>query len=180
MPQKKNPDVPELIRGKSGRVFGHLMSLLTLMKGQPLAYNKDNQEDKEPLYDAADTLLGSLRAFADMMPSLMVNQDILKEAAIRGFSTATDLADYLVRKGLPFRAAHEVVGQAVALGVQTKRDLSEMDLSELQAFSDLIHDDVFEVLTVEGSVEARDHTGGTAPNQVRAAAARAKARLEAR
>ena len=180
MPQKKNPDVPELVRGKSGRVFGHLMSLLTLMKGQPLAYNKDNQEDKEPLYDAADTLLGSLRAFADMMPSLLVNQDILKEAAIRGFSTATDLADYLVRKGLPFRAAHEVVGQAVALGVQTKRDLSEMDLSELQAFSDLIHDDVFEVLTVEGSVDARNHTGGTAPNQVRAAAARAKARLEAR
>ena len=114
-----------------------------------------------------------------MMPSLLVNQDILKEAAIRGFSTATDLADYLVRKGLPFRAAHEVVGQAVAFGVQTKRDLSEMGLSELQAFSDLIHDDVFEVLTVEGSVDARNHTGGTAPNQVRAAAARAKARLEA-
>ena len=180
MPQKKNPDVAELVRGKSGRVFGHLMGLLTLMKGQPLAYNKDNQEDKEPLYDAADTLLGSLRAFADMMPSLLVNQDILKEAAIRGFSTATDLADYLVLKGLPFRDAHEVVGQAVALGVQTKRDLSEMDLSELQAFSDLIHDDVFDVLTVEGSVDARDHTGGTAPNQVRAAAARAKARLEAR
>ena len=180
MPQKKNPDVPELVRGKSGRMFGHLMSLLTLMKGQPLAYNKDNQEDKEPLYDAADTLLGSLRAFADMMPSLLVNQDILKDAAIRGFSTATDLADYLVRKGLPFRDAHEVVGQAVALGVQTKRDLSEMDLLELQAFSNLIHDDVFEVLTVEGSVNARDHIGGTAPNQVREAAARAKARLASR
>ncbi len=177
MPQKKNPDVPELVRGKSGRMFGHLMSLLTLMKGQPLAYNKDNQEDKEPLYDAADTLLGSLRAFADMMPSLLVNQDILRDAAIRGFSTATDLADYLVRKGLPFRDAHEVVGQAVVLGVQTERDLSEMDLAELQAFSDLIHDDVFEVLTVEGAVNARDHIGGTAPNQVREAAARAKARL---
>ena len=180
MPQKKNPDVPELVRGKSGRMFGHLMGLLTLMKGQPLAYNKDNQEDKEPLFDAADTLLGSLRAFADMMPSLLVNQDILKEAAIRGFSTATDLADYLVRKGLPFRDAHEVVGRAVALGVQTKRDLSEMELSELQIFSDLICDDVFGVLTVEGSVNARDHIGGTAPNQVKAAAARAKARLAAR
>jgi argininosuccinate lyase len=180
MPQKKNPDVPELVRGKSGRMFGHLMSLLTLMKGQPLAYNKDNQEDKEPLYDAADTLLGSLRAFADMMPSLLVNKDILKDSAIRGFSTATDLADYLVRKGLPFRDAHEVVGQAVALGVQTKRDLSEMDLLELQAFSNLIEDDVFEVLTVEGSVNARDHIGGTAPNQVRAAAARAKTRLAGR
>jgi argininosuccinate lyase len=180
MPQKKNPDVPELVRGKSGRMFGHLMSLLTLMKGQPLAYNKDNQEDKEPLYDAADTLLGSLRAFSDMMPSLLVNKDILKDSAIRGFSTATDLADYLVRKGLPFRDAHEVVGQAVALGVQTKRDLSEMDLAELQAFSNLIHDDIFEVLTVEGSVSARDHIGGTAPNQVKAAAARAKVRLDAR
>ena len=180
MPQKKNPDVPELVRGKSGRMFGHLVSLLTLMKGQPLAYNKDNQEDKEPLYDAADTLLGSLRAFADMMPSLVVNRDILRESAIRGFSTATDLADYLVRQGLPFRDAHEVVGQAVALGIQTQRDLSEMDLAELQSFSDLIGDDVFGVLTVEGSVNARDHIGGTAPNQVRAAAARARARLESR
>lgn len=180
MPQKKNPDVPEIVRGKSGRMFGHLISLLTLMKGQPLAYNKDNQEDKEPLYDAADTLLGSLRAFADMMPSLMINRDILKESAIRGFSTATDLADYLVRRGLPFRDAHEVVGQVVALGVQTQRDLSEMDLAELQSFSDLIGDDVFEVLTVEGSVNSRDHIGGTAPNQVRAAAARARARLESR
>jgi argininosuccinate lyase len=174
MPQKKNPDVPELVRGKSGRMFGHLVSLLTLMKGQPLAYNK------EPLYDAADTLLGSLRAFADMMPSLVVNRDILKESAIRGFSTATDLADYLVRRGLPFRDAHEVVGQAVALGVQTQRDLSEMDLAELRSFSDLIGDDVFKVLTVEGSVNARNHTGGTAPNQVRAAVARARARLESR
>ena len=180
MPQKKNPDVPELVRGKSGRATGNLIALLTLMKSQPLAYNKDNQEDKEPLYDAADTLLGSLRAFADMMPSLLVNKDILKDSAIRGFSTATDLADYLVRKGLPFRDAHEVVGQAVALGVQTKRDLSEMDLLELQAFSNLIEDDVFEVLTVEGSVNARDHIGGTAPNQVRAAAARAKTRLASR
>ena len=180
MPQKKNPDVPELVRGKSGRVFGHLMALLTLMKGQPLAYNKDNQEDKEPLYDTADTLLGSLRAFADMVPAIAVNRSRLKESAIRGFSTATDLADYLVRKGLPFRDAHEVVGKAVALGVQTDRDLSEMALKELQGFSDLIDATVFDVLTVEGSVGARDHLGGTAPRQVQAAAARAKARLQAR
>ena len=180
MPQKKNPDVPELVRGKSGRMFGHLISLLTLMKGQPLAYNKDNQEDKEPLYDAADTLLGSLRAFADMMPSLLVNKEVLKESAICGFSTATDLADYLVRKGLPFREAHDVVGQVVALGVQTKRELSEIDLSELQAFSSLIEADVFSMLTVEGSVSARNHLGGTAPVQVKAAAARAKAKLQKR
>lgn len=180
MPQKKNPDVPELVRGKSGRVFGHLMALLTLMKGQPLAYNKDNQEDKEPLYDTADTLLGSLRAFADMVPAIAVNRSRLKESAIRGFSTATDLADYLVRKGLPFRDAHEVVGKAVALGVQTDRDLSAMALTELQGFSDLIDATVFDVLTVEGSVSARDHLGGTAPRQVQAAAARAKARLQAR
>ena len=180
MPQKKNPDVPELVRGKSGRMFGHLISLLTLMKGQPLAYNKDNQEDKEPLYDAADTLLGSLRAFADMMPALMVNKEVLKESAIRGYSTATDLADYLVRKGLPFREAHEVVGQVVGLGVQTKRELSEIDLSELQTFSGLIGADVFSVLTVEGSVSTRDHLGGTAPVQVKAAAARAKAKLQKR
>ncbi len=180
MPQKKNPDVPELVRGKSGRMFGHLISLLTLMKGQPLAYNKDNQEDKEPLYDAADTLLGSLRAFADMMPSLVVNKKVLKETAICGYSTATDLADYLVRKGLPFREAHEVVGQVVALGVQTKRELYEIDLSELQAFSGLIGADVFSILTVEGSVSARDHLGGTAPVQVKAAAARAKAKLQKR
>ena len=180
MPQKKNPDVPELIRGKSGRMFGHLISLLTLMKGQPLAYNKDNQEDKEPLYDAADTLLGSLRAFADMVPALIVNRDVLKQAATQGFSTATDLADYLVRKELPFRDAHEVVGKAVALGIKTKRDLSEMRLSELQSFSGLIDEDVFDVLTVEGSVRSRDHRGGTAPKQVKAAAQRARTRVEAR
>ncbi|HAN80171.1 MAG TPA: argininosuccinate lyase, partial [Gammaproteobacteria bacterium] len=180
MPQKKNPDVPELVRGKSGRATGNLVALLTLMKSQPLAYNKDNQEDKEPLYDAADTLLGSLRAFADMMPSLVVNKEVLKESAILGYSTATDLADYLVRKGLPFREAHEVVGQVVGLGVQTKRELSEIDLSELQTFSDLIGADVFSVLTIEGSVSARDHLGGTAPVQVKAAAARAKAKLQKR
>ena len=167
MPQKKNPDVPELVRGKSGRVFGHLFALLTLMKSQPLAYNKDNQEDKEPLFDTVDTLLGSLRAFADMMPHIQPKKDKMRQAAMQGFSTATDLADYLVRKGLPFRDAHEVVGKAVALGVATQRDLSAMTLGELQSFSNVIEEDVFTVLTLEGSVAARDHLGGTAPNQVR-------------
>lgn len=177
MPQKKNPDVPELVRGKSGRVFGDLMSLLTLMKGQPLAYNKDNQEDKEPLFDAIDTVQGSLLAFADMIPALKPNLAVMREAAFRGFSTATDLADYLVKKGLPFRDAHEVVGKAVALGVQLGKDLSELELSQLQGFSTLISDDVFAVLTLEGSVAARNHIGGTAPNQVMAAIERAHARL---
>lgn len=167
MPQKKNPDVPELVRGKSGRVFGHLIALLTLMKGQPLAYNKDNQEDKEPLFDTVDTLLGSLRAFADMMPHVQPKAEKMRQSAMKGFSTATDLADYLVRKGLPFRDAHEVVGKAVALGVETGRDLSEMQLEELQAFSSSITADVFEVLTLEGSVAARNHLGGTAPEQVK-------------
>ena len=167
MPQKKNPDVPELVRGKSGRVFGHLFALLTLMKSQPLAYNKDNQEDKEPLFDTVDTLLGSLRAFADMMLHVQPKKDKMRQAAMQGFSTATDLADYLVRKGLPFRDAHEVVGKAVALGVATQRDLSAMTLGELQSFSSVIEEDVFTVLTLEGSVAARDHLGGTAPNQVR-------------
>ncbi len=166
MPQKKNPDVPELVRGKAGRVFGHLISLLTLMKSQPLAYNKDNQEDKEPLFDTIDTLKGSLRAFADMVPAIEVKADFMRQAALQGFSTATDLADYLVRKGIPFRDAHEIVGKAVALGVETGRDLSEMDLEELTAFSDRIEADIFEVLTLEGSVAARDHLGGTAPGQV--------------
>jgi argininosuccinate lyase len=180
MPQKKNPDVPELVRGKTGRLYGHLVNLLTLMKAQPLAYNKDNQEDKEPLYDAADTLLDCLKAFADMVPALEVQRQSLKHAAVSGFSTATDLADYLVRKGLPFRDAHDVVGQAVSLGVRTERDLAEMTLEELQAFSPLIESDVFQVLTVEGSVEARDHVGGTAPKQVKAAAGRARQRISER
>ncbi len=177
MPQKKNPDVPELVRGKSGRVNGNLISLLTLMKSQPLAYNKDNQEDKEPLFDTVDTLKGSLRAFADMVPAIEPKRDNMLEAARRGFSTATDLADYLVRKGMPFRDAHEVVGLAVRHGVDTGRDLAEMTLEELRGFSDVIGDDVFEVLTLEGSVAARDHIGGTAPAQVRAAVARARQRL---
>ena len=169
MPQKKNPDVPDLVRGKTGRVNGHLISLLTLMKSQPLAYNKDNQEDKEPLFDTIDTVLGSLRAFADMVPAIEAKRDNMYQAAKQGFSTATDLADYLVRKGLPFRDAHEVVGKAVALGVQEEKDLSEMTLQELKQFSDIIEDDVFEVLTLEGSVAARNHIGGTAPDQVRQA-----------
>ena len=174
MPQKKNPDVPELVRGKTGRVYGHLMGLLTLMKSQPLAYNKDNQEDKEPLFDAVDTLRDSLRAFADMIPAIHPKVEVMREAALRGFSTATDLADYLVRKGLPFRDCHEIVGHAVKYGVDTGKDLAEMSLDELRQFSDQIDDDVFAVLTLEGSVNARDHIGGTAPAQVRAAVQRGR------
>ena len=177
MPQKKNPDVPELVRGKVGRVNGHLISLLTLMKGQPLAYNKDNQEDKEPLFDVIDTLRGSLKVYADMMAALTIKRDNMERAALQGFSTATDLADYLVRQGVPFRDAHEVVGKAVRLGVDTGRDLAEMDLKELQQFSAAIGEDVFEVLTLQGSVAARDHIGGTAPAQVRAAVTRARQRI---
>ena len=174
MPQKKNPDVPELVRGKTGRLNGHLIALLTLMKSQPLAYNKDNQEDKEPLFDAVDTLAGCLRAFADMIPAIEPNREVMREAARRGFATATDLADYLVRKGVAFRDAHEIVGKAVALGLEKKKDLSDMSLAELRQFSDQIDDDVFEVLTLEGSVSARDHIGGTAPDQVRAAVKRGR------
>lgn len=180
MPQKKNPDVPELVRGKTGRVYGHLTALLTLMKSQPLAYNKDNQEDKEPLFDAIDTVKDCLRAFADMVPAIQARKEVMYEAAKRGFSTATDLADYLVRKGVPFRDAHEIVGKSVAYGVENSKDLSEMSLAELQQFSSTIEEDVFKVLTLEGSVAARNHIGGTAPAQVKAAAARAKARLAAR
>ncbi|HKM25856.1 MAG TPA: argininosuccinate lyase [Thiopseudomonas sp.] len=180
MPQKKNPDVPELVRGKSGRVFGALMGLLTLMKGQPLAYNKDNQEDKEPLFDAADTLRDSLRAFADMVPAIVPKQEMMREAALRGFSTATDLADYLVGKGLPFRDCHEIVGHAVGYGVKTGKDLAQMSLAELQQFSTEIGDDVFDVLTLEGSVNARNHIGGTAPAQVRAAVQRGRDLLASR
>jgi argininosuccinate lyase len=166
MPQKKNPDVPELVRGKTGRVNGHLISLLTLMKGQPLAYNKDNQEDKEPLFDTVKTLQGSLRAFADMVPNIQAHPENMFKAAKQGFATATDLAAYLVRKGMPFRDAHEVVGNAVALGVKTERDLSELSLAELQNFSDKIGKDVFDALSLEGSVASRDHIGGTAPRRV--------------
>lgn len=171
---RTDPDVPELVRGKCGRVVGHLNALLMLMKSQPLAYNKDNQEDKEPLFDAVDTVLDCLKAFADMMPAISVREDNTREAARRGFATATDLADYLVRKGVAFRDAHEVVGKAVAFGVAENRDLADMSLAELRAFSDHIDADVFDVLTLEGSVSARDHHGGTAPAQVRQAAARAR------
>jgi argininosuccinate lyase len=174
MPQKKNPDVPELVRGKTGRVYGHLIGLLTLMKSQPLAYNKDNQEDKEPLFDTLDTVKSCLRAFADMVPAIEAKKDRMYEAARGGFSTATDLADYLVRKGAAFRDAHEIVGQSVAYGIRHRKDLSEMALEELQQFSMLIERDIFDVLTLEGSVAARNHIGGTAPDQVRAAAQRAR------
>ena len=174
MPQKKNPDVPELVRGKSGRVLGNLLALLTLMKSQPLAYNKDNQEDKEPLFDTVDTLKGCLRAFADMVPTMQVNAESMRRAASQGFSTATDLADYLVRKGLPFRDAHEVVGKAVRYGIDQGQDLGEMSLAVLKGFSDQIDDDVFAVLTLEGSIAARNHLGGTAPAQVYAAVERAR------
>ncbi|MEL0637827.1 MULTISPECIES: argininosuccinate lyase [Marinomonas] len=180
MPQKKNPDVPELVRGKTGRVYGHLMGLLTLMKSQCLAYNKDNQEDKEPLFDTVDTLRGSLRAFADMIPAIESRKDNMYEAARRGFSTATDLADYLVRKGAAFRDAHEVVGKAVGYGVKEGKDLSEMTLQELKSFGEMIEQDVFDVLTLEGSVAARDHIGGTAPAQVIKAVTRAKQELAVR
>ena len=172
MPQKKNPDVPELARGKTGRVYGHLMGLLTLMKGQPLAYNKDNQEDKEPLFDTADTLVDTLRIFADMVPGITVKADNMRAALNFGFATATDLADYLVKKGLPFRDAHEAVARAVRAAEQKGCDVSELSLAELQGFSPLVADDVFAVLTVEGSLSARNHIGGTAPEQVRAAIAR--------
>ena len=180
MPQKKNPDVPELVRGKTGRVNGHLVSLLTLMKSQPLAYNKDNQEDKEPLFDTVDTVRDCLRAFADMIPAIEANKTTMYEAAKRGFSTATDLADYLVGTGIPFRDAHEIVGKAVAYGIAKQKDLSDMSLEELVQFSDQIKNDVFSVLTLEGSVAARDHIGGTAPVQVKAAAARALEKVSSR
>jgi len=177
MPQKKNPDVPELVRGKAGRVFGHLLAMLTLMKGQPLAYNKDNQEDKEPLFDTVDQVKGCLRVYADMIPAITPRREKMRAAALKGFATATDLADYLVRRGVPFRDAHEAVGKAVALGVAKGCDLAQLSLPELQSFSEVIGEDVYDVLTLEGSVAARDHIGGTAPNQVRAAVARARARL---
>ena len=177
MPQKKNPDVPELVRGKSGRVMGALTGLLVLMKSQPLAYNKDNQEDKEPLFDTIDTLKASLQLFAGMMPEITFKRDNMKKAALQGFSTATDLADYLVVKGAAFRDAHEVVGKAVRYGIEQGKDLSEMSTDELKKFSGLIADDVHGVLTLEGSVAARNHIGGTAPTQVSAAVARAEKRL---
>jgi len=177
MPQKKNPDVPELVRGKSGRINGDLVALLTLMKGQPLAYNKDNQEDKEPLFDSIDTVKACVRAYADMVPAIETKRDNMYRAALSGYATATDLADYLVRKGVPFRDAHEVVGKAVRYGIERNQDLAAMELVELQRFSSVIGEDVFQVLSLEGSVALRDHLGGTAPRQVRAAIERARARI---
>jgi argininosuccinate lyase len=177
MPQKKNPDVPELARGKTGRVNGHLIGLLTLMKGQPLAYNKDNQEDKEPLFDTVDTVTDTLRIFADMARGITVKPDAMRAAALQGFATATDLADYLVKKGLPFRDAHEAVARAVRTCVDRGCDLADLSLDEMRKFSSLIEADVFEVLTLEGSVAARNHIGGTAPAQVRAAILEARKQL---
>jgi argininosuccinate lyase len=178
MPQKKNPDVPELIRGKTGRVNGHLVSLLTLMKGQPLAYNKDNQEDKEPLFDTLDTVLDSLKVYADMLTSMEVKRDNMRDAAIKGYTTATDLADALVRKGVAFRDAHEIVGKAVRYAIDQGKDLGELEVKALQQFSDAIDKQVLDVLKVEGSVNARDHLGGTAPSQVRLAVKKARQSLK--
>ena len=177
MPQKKNPDVPELARGKTGRVNGHLIALLTLMKGQPLAYNKDNQEDKEPLFDTVDTVTDTLRIFADMARGITVKPDAMRAAALQGYATATDLADYLVKKGLPFRDAHEAVAHAVRACEDRGCDLADLSLTDLRSFSSLVGEDVFGVLTLEGSVAARDHVGGTAPAQVRLAIARVRAEL---
>lgn len=179
MPQKKNPDVPELARGKTGRVFGHLMGLLTLMKGQPLAYNKDNQEDKEPLFDTADTLLDTLTIFADMVAGIKVKPDAMRAAALKGYATATDLADYLVKKGLPFRDAHELVAHAVKTASVRGLDLAELPIAELKALHPSIADDVLSVLSLEGSINSRNHTGGTAPAQVKAQARRILEELSA-
>ena len=178
MPQKKNPDVPELARGKTGRVNGHLVALLTLMKAQPLAYNKDNQEDKEPLFDTVDTVTDTLRIFADMAGGISVKPDAMRAAALQGYATATDLADYLVKKGLPFRDAHEAVAKAVRACEQRTCDLVDLSIAELREFSPLIDDDIFSVLTLEGSVAARNHSGGTAPAQVVEAIKRARSRLK--
>lgn len=174
MPQKKNPDVPELVRGKTGRVNGHLVALLTLMKGQPLAYNKDNQEDKEPLFDTADTILMTLAIYADMLRGIEVNKANMRQAALEGFATATDLADYLVKKGMPFRDAHEAVALAVKHAVKKKCDLADLPLKDLQQFSQMIQEDVYGVLTLEGSLDSRNHIGGTAPAQVKKAIERAR------
>jgi len=180
MPQKRNPDVAELARGKTGRVYGSLTALLTLMKGQPLAYNKDNQEDKEPLFDTVDTVLDTLRAFAEMLPGIEVNPEAMRRAAEEGFSTATDLADYLVRKGLPFRDAHEAVAKAVRLATERGCDLAQLPLADLQRLAPATGAEVFDMLRIDGSVAARDHPGGTAPVQVKAQVERWRARLAGR
>jgi len=177
MPQKKNPDVPELVRGKTGRVNGHLIALLTLMKGQPLAYNKDNQEDKEPLFDTVETLTRTLRIYTDMIAGIHARPDVMRSAALQGYATATDLADYLVKKGLPFRDAHEAVSLVVRFAEERGCDISDIGLAELKNFSGLIGEDVYQVLTLEGSVASRNHTGGTSPQQVESAIARARASI---
>ncbi len=177
MPQKRNPDVAELARGKTGRVVGHLMGLLTLMKGQPLAYNKDNQEDKEPLFDSVDTLRDTLRIMAEMVGGIVVKPEAMQRAALKGYATATDLADYLVKKGLPFRDAHEVVAHAVKTAMQQGVDLGQLPLATLQGFHASIGDDVFELLSLRGSLDARNGVGGTAPMQVHAQVERHRSRL---
>jgi argininosuccinate lyase len=177
MPQKRNPDVAELARGKSGRVVGHLMGLITLMKGQPLTYNKDNQEDKEPLFDTVDTLSDTLRIMAEMVGGIVVKADAMERAALKGYATATDLADYLVKKGLPFRDAHEVVAQAVKVGMARGVDLADLPLDTLRTFNAAIDDDVYAVLSLRGSLDARRVQGGTAPERVREQIAAHKARL---
>ena len=166
MPQKKNPDVPELVRGKTGRVTGNLISLLTIMKGQPLAYNKDNQEDKEPLFDSVETIYSCLRVFADMVPTIKTNKENMYQSALKGYTTATDLADYLVKKGLAFRDAHDVVGKAVSYGIKEGKDLSEFSIDELKKFNSLIEEDIFDLISLEGSINSRNHLGGTSPNQI--------------
>lgn len=178
MPQKKNPDVPELVRGKTGRVNGSLISLLTIMKGQPLAYNKDNQEDKEPLFDALNTVLDCLKVYADMLAGMEVKRDNMRNAAIKGYTTATDLADALVRKGVAFRDAHEVVGKAVRFALDAGKDLGDLALDDLQQFSDVIDNSIFDVLKLDGSVASRDHIGGTAPAQVKRAVANARKKIQ--
>ncbi len=178
MPQKKNPDVPELVRGKTGRVTGHLMGLLMLMKAQPLAYNKDNQEDKEPLFDTADTILDVLTIYADMLKSISVNEKNMKDAALKGYATATDLADYLVVKGVAFRDAHEIVAKAVNAAIKKKCDLSELKIDDLKKFSKIISSDVYSHLTLEGSIKSRNHIGGTSFEQVKKSIEKAKKRLK--
>jgi argininosuccinate lyase len=179
MPQKKNPDVPELARGKTGRVVGHLMGLITLMKGQPLAYNKDNQEDKEPLFDTVDTLADTLRIFTELVAGIVVKPEAMERAAMRGYATATDLADYLVKKGVPFRDAHEVVAHAVKTAIGQGVDLAELSLDTLRGFHPAIGEDAYAALTLRGSLDARRVLGGTAPAQVRMQIARHRVRLGA-
>jgi len=178
MPQKKNPDIAEIVRGKSGRVIGNLQALLVLMKSQPLAYNRDNQEDKEPIFDTVDTVTASLQVFAAMIPSIGINKKTMYQAALKGYATATDLAEYLVRLQVPFRDAHEIVGATVHYAIEQEKPLSDLSLNELQRFGAMIKDDVYDVLTLEGSINARDHLGGTAPARVKEALVQAKARLD--